>query len=252
MGQLDGKVALITGSGSGIGRATASIMAKRGADIVIQDINESGANETAAQVRALGRRAEAYVGDVSNVPRIRQIVADAEAAFGHIDILVNNAGVASDLCPLEEVTVEMFERSFAVHVKGAVFTTQAVVPGMKHRRTGKIVNISSMVTMIPFPNAATYNGAKGAVLAMAKGWAKEFAPWNICVNIVSPGYCRTPMVLDVQSSEMLAAKAKTVPFGRYGEPEEMASAIAFLASPEADFITGQVISPNGGSAIVGI
>ena len=252
MGVLDGKVALITGSGSGIGRATALIMAERGAEIIVQDINESGANETVGQVRALGRRAEAYVGDVSDVPRIRQIVADAEAAFGHIDILVNNAGVGSDRCPIEKVTEDLFERSFAVHVKGTLFATQAVVPGMKARRAGKIINISSILAMTPFTDLATYNGAKGAVLAMAKGWAKGFAPWNICVNVVAPGFCRTPMELDDLSSEMLAARAKTIPFGRFGEPEEMAYAVAFLASSEADFITGQVISPNGGSAIVGI
>ena len=183
---------------------------------------------------------------------MREIVATAEAAFGHIDILVNNAGVPSDRCPLEEVTEAMFERSFAVHVKGTLFTTQAVVPGMKARRVGKIVNISSIQAMGPFANGATYNGAKGAVLVMAKGWAKELAPWNICVNVIAPGHCLTPMVQSNDSPESIAEKAGTIPFGRYGQPEDMARTIAFLASPEADFITGQVISPNGGYTIVGI
>ena len=218
----------------------------------MQNISDAGANETTAQVRALGRRAEAFVGDVSDVARIRQIVADAEAAFGHIDILVNNAGVGSERCPIEQVTEDVFERSFAVHVKGTLFATQAVVPGMKARRAGKIVNVSSVMAMNPFPDAATYNGAKGAVLAMAKGWAKELAAWNICVNVVAPGLCLTPLVVTGQSPEAIAAMTEAVLLGRSAAPEEMGYAIAFLASPEADFITGQVISPNGGEAIVGI
>src|SRR3990170_1461012 len=173
VGVLDGKVALITGSASGIGRATALVMAERGADIIVHDVNGKGADETALRVRALGRRAEVRVADVADVAAMRRTVAESEAAFGRIDILVNNAGIPSDRCPLEDVTEAMFERSIGVHVKGTLFTTQAVVPGMKRRRYGKIVNISSIQGTVGYPNGATYNGAKGAVLAMAKGWAKE-------------------------------------------------------------------------------
>ncbi len=252
MGYLDGRVAMITGSGSGIGRATARLMAERGTDLIIHDQNEKGANETAEIVRGLGRKARVWLGDVSNVATMKKIVAEAEAHFGHIDILVNNAGIASDRCPIEEVTEAMFERSMAVHVKGTMFTTQAVVPGMKKRKFGKIVNISSIQGTVGAANGATYNGAKGAVLAMAKGWAKEFAPWTICVNAVAPGHCLTPMPMAKDSPAVLAEKAKSIPFGRYGQPEEMGYAITFLCSPEADFITGQVISPNGGYTIVGI
>ena len=146
----------------------------------------------------------------------------------------------------------MFYRSFDVHVKGTLFTTQAVVPGMKMRKFGRIVNISSIQAMGAFANGATYNGAKGAVLAMAKGWAKEFASFGISVNVVAPGHCLTPMPMSKDSPEVIAQKAKTIPFGRYGQPEDMGNAIAFLCSPDAAFITGQVISPNGGFAIVGI
>ena len=245
--QLDGLVALITGSGSGIGRATACILAERGASIIVHDINEAGAEETARRVREAGGQAEVAICDVADPAAMNRVVSDS--AFEHIDILVNNAGVASDRCPIEEVTVKMYTRSFDIHVKGTLFTTQAVVPGMKDRKFGKIVNISSIQATGAYANGATYNGAKGAVLAMGKGWAKEFAPWGINVNIVAPGHCLTPMPLAVDSPEVIERKAKTVPFGRYGQPEEMGYSIAFLCSPEAAFITGQVISPNGGFQI---
>lgn len=251
MGQFDGKIAMITGSGSGIGRATALIMAGRGADLVIHDVNEKGANETAEKVKALGRKAKVWIADVSNVAAMKNVVAEAEKHYGKIDVLVNNAGVASDRCPIEEVTEAMFDRSMSIHVKGTMFTTQAVIPGMKQRRYGKIVNISSIQGTVGSANGATYNGAKGAVLAMAKGWAKEFAPWNIAVNVVAPGHCLTPMPMAKDSPEVLAQKAKGIPFQRYGQPEEMGYAITYLCSPEADFVTGQVISPNGGYTIVG-
>jgi 3-oxoacyl-[acyl-carrier protein] reductase len=143
----------------------------------------------------------------------------------------------------------MFERTFAVHVKGTLFTTQAVIPGMKARGWGKIVNLSSIQGISGFENAATYNGAKAAVLAMAQGWAKEFAPWKINVNVIAPGHCMTNMPLSRDSPEELERQSKSVPFLRFAEPREMAYTIAYLCSPEADFITGQVVSPNGGFMI---
>ena len=249
---LAGRVALVTGCGRGIGRATALLLAQRGADVLVHDIDEAGARETAEGVSARGRQVHVGIADVADVQAMAEIVRAGQAALGHIDVLVNNAGVPSDRCPLEEVTEERFERSFGVHVKGTLFTTQAVLPGMKARRFGRIVNISSVQAMRAYGNSATYNGAKGAVLAMAKGWAVEFAPWNICVNVVAPGPTLTAMVERNDSPELREAKARSIPLGRYGTPEEMAQAIVFLCSPQADFITGQVISPNGGFAIVGI
>lgn len=250
MTSLAGRVALITGSGSGIGRTTALHLAARGATIMVHDIAAEGGRETARLITAAGGQASFWQADVTDVAAMRAVVAGGEAQHGHIDILMNNAGIVNDACPLEEVTEAMFERSMAVHVKGSLFTTQAVVPGMKRRRYGKIVNVASIHGLVGFPNNATYNAAKGALLALAKGWAKELAPFNIMVNIVAPGPIVTPMSQNKFSPEYFAERAKQIPLGRWGRPEDVAFAVGYLCGPESDFVTGQVLGPNGGVVIV--
>ena len=250
MSTLTGKVAMITGSGDGMGKAHAILMAERGADIVVHDIKADLVEGTAAAIRKLGRKAHVGVCDVADVAAVQRLVADATAAMGRIDILVNNAGYGQR-SETQAITEQDFDRMFAVHVKGSFFAAQAVIPGMKERRYGKIVNISSMWGMTGAPVAPHYCAAKAALLGFTKAWAKELAPWNIHVNAVAPGGVKSGGPIKLDNPEILKAKEARVPLKRYCEPVEIAYAVAYLASPEADFVTGQVISPNGGEVIVG-
>lgn len=250
MAQLEGKIALITGAGEGMGRAHALLMAERGADIAIADINREAAERTAGEVRALGRRAHVEVVDMADVDGVKAMAAGAAEALGPVDILVNNAGYGQRALTME-IDEADFDRMFAVHVRGSFFAAQAVVPAMKQKRSGKIVNISSMWGMTGAPVAPHYCAAKAALLGFTKAWAKELAPWNIHVNAVAPGGVRSGGPTKLDSAEVLRAKEEKVPLKRYCEPIEIAYAVAFLASGEADFITGQVVSPNGGEVIVG-
>ena len=152
---------------------------------------------------------------------------------------------------LEDISVDILERMFAVHVTGSFLCAKAVVPDMKLRRYGKIINISSIWGMTGHHTASHYCAAKSAMLGATKSWAKEFAPDNIHVNAVAPGGVLTPMPIKVQGMEKIRDKEKKVPLGRWATPEEISYSVAFLASSESDFITGQVISPNGGETIVG-
>ncbi|QQO13873.1 glucose 1-dehydrogenase [Bradyrhizobium diazoefficiens] len=249
MSESKRKVALVTGAGRGIGKATALVLGRRGFDVAVHDIDASTAVETVALVRKFGVEAESYAADVSDREAMHGVVATVESRFGQIDILINNAGISSDRCPVEKVTETMFQRSIGVHLAGTLWTTQAAIAGMKRRSFGSIVNLSSVQALVGWPEGATYNAAKGAVLALSKGWAKEFAPWNIRVNVVAPGHTETEMTVRNDPPELRAEKAKTIPLGRYAQPHEMGEAIAFLASDEASFITGQVLSPNGGFVI---
>lgn len=248
--RLDGKIAWITGSGRGMGKAHALLMAERGADIVVHDVLADEAHAVAAAVRALGRRAIVFHEDVSSPADMRALVAETERQLGPIDILVNNAGIG-DHKQIEEITPEAFQRMFDIHVKGTFFCTQAVVAGMKARNGGRIVNISSIWGMTGTNTASHYCSAKAATLGLTKAWAKELAPWKILVNAVCPGGVITEMPIKVQGMEKIREKEKKVPIGRWAQPEEISYSVAFLASDEAAFITGQAISPNGGETIVG-
>ncbi|MFO0997289.1 MAG: SDR family NAD(P)-dependent oxidoreductase [Alphaproteobacteria bacterium] len=243
-----GQVAFVTGSGSGIGRAEAILFAERGADVVVHDVDSKGAEEIARQVRAAGRRAHVIVADIADLPRMREEAKAAEQALGRIDILVNNAGISGKQLPLEDIDEAAFDRMFHVTIKGAFFLTQTVVQGMKARRAGTIINTSSDLAMLGSARMSHYASAKAAMLGLTKAWAKEFAPFGIRVNAIVPGVTDTPM----PSAETKQRWAEHIPLKRVGEPREVAYAVAYLASAEAAFVTGQVLSPSGGGVIVGI
>ncbi len=252
MSSLFGKVALVTGAGAGMGRSHASLLAERGADVIVQDVNEAAAAGTAAMVRGHGRRAFVLVGDVQKVAELKRGIGEAEAAMGRIDILVNNAGVAGRGLALENIDEATFDRMFGVHVKGSFFAAQAVVPGMKARRYGKIINISSNFAMGGSAFASHYAAAKSALSGLVKSWARELAPFNIMVNAVAPGLLETDLTRASIGLDRIRKMESEVPLGRLANPIEISYAVAWLASAEADFMTGQVIAPNGGVTIVGI
>ncbi|MFO1169712.1 MAG: SDR family NAD(P)-dependent oxidoreductase [Hyphomicrobiaceae bacterium] len=253
MGKLAGQVALVTGSAIGMGKAHAERLAQEGAALVLQDIDGTRLEATATELRAKGAEVHTIASDISDGPATSAAIEKVHAALGHIDILINNAGIFDHFGPIEDIPFDAWERMFDVHVKGSFVATKAVVPGMKQRRRGKIINISSVFGMVGSASHSHYCGAKGALLAMTKAWAKELAPSNIMVNAIAPGGVWTELsIAEMGGVEKVREREKTVPLKRWAQPEEIAHLALFLACHESDFITGQVVSPNGGSYIVGI
>lgn len=251
-GLLEGRTALITGSGSGMGRSHARLLAERGANVIVHDVDASGANETAGMVREGGGTAAVMVVDIRDVSGFRDALGASVAETGAVDILVNNAGVGGQGLAIEDIDEATFDRMFAVHVKGSFFATQAVVPGMKERGYGKIVNISSTFAMGGSEFASHYAAAKSALSGFTKSWARELASHKICVNAVAPGILETPMTLGSIGKERINSMISDIPLGRIAETIDISYAVAWLAGPETDFMTGQIVSPNGGVSIVGI
>ncbi|MDE0058530.1 MAG: SDR family NAD(P)-dependent oxidoreductase [Defluviicoccus sp.] len=242
---------MVTGAGGGMGRSHAVELARRGADVIVHDIID-GIAETAAEVRAEGCRAHELRLDIRDVAALKSGIAQAEAAFGPVDILVNNAGVSGRRLEFEDIDAETFDRMFEVHVRGTFFATQAVVPGMAARRYGRIVNISSIYAMGGSPWASHYASAKAAISGLTKCWARELAPRRITVNAVAPGFVVTGMTRGSNTEAQIAEREKGMPLGRLTRPEDISYAVAWLASDEAEMVTGQVVSPNSGETIVGI
>lgn len=249
---LEERVVLITGSGSGMGRSHAVLMAERGARVVVHDIDPGRVAGTADLVRAAGSPPYEICVDIRDTGALADAIAKTERDYGPIDVLVNNAGIGGRGLSLGDIDVETFDAMFEVHVRGAFFATQAVMPGMKARRAGKIVNISSNFAMGGCHFASHYAAAKSAISGLTKCWAREFAPFNVTVNAVAPGLLETNLTLGSIGRERIQAMAAEVPLGRIADPVEISYAVAWLASTETDFMTGQVISPNGGVSIIGI
>lgn len=244
---FQGLTALVTGAGSGIGRATARRLAVGGAAVVVQDIAAEAASETIALIEATGGTAHACICSVADEDALRACVE----ATGPVSILVNNAGVPGYNAPLEKIDYVAYQRLFDVHVWGTIAATRAVLPGMKALRSGRIVNISSNRGQVGFEASSHYGAAKAAVTGLAKSWARELAPFNILVNAVAPGVVRTGMTLGY-GEESVAAEAELNLVKRWAEPEELAEWIAFLVGPKGGYMTGQLLCPNGGDPIVGI
>ena len=251
-GSMAGRVALVTGAGGGMGGRHATMLAERGAGVIVLDRDQAAADATVAQVTQSGGAALAVSVDATDIPALQAAIRQAEADFGPVDILVNNAGIGGQGLAIEDIDAATFDAMVAINMKASFFAVQAVVPGMKERRYGKIINISSNFAMGGAAFASHYAACKSGLSGFVKSWARELAPWNIAVNAVAPGIIETGMTLNSIGQERIDALAAEIPMGRIGTLNDISWAVAWLASPEADFMTGQVISPNGGATIVGI
>ena len=242
---LTGKVALVTGASRGIGQATAIDLAKAGADIVVNFIgNEAVAQETVEAIEALGRKAIKIKADVGNADEVQAMVDEAVAVFGHIDILVNNAGITRDGL-LIRMKDSDWDDVLNINLKGVYLVTKAVAKLMVKQRAGRIINMTSVSGVTGNVGQANYAAAKAGVIGFTKTCAKELAARGITVNAVAPGFIETAMT-DVLPEKIKEGIAATVPFGRMGQPEEIASVVTFLASDFASYITGQVLNVDGG------
>lgn len=242
---LTGKVALVTGASRGIGQATAIELAKAGADVVVNFIgNEAVAQETVDAIEAIGRKAIKIKADVGNAEDVQAMVDEAVAAFGHIDILVNNAGITRDGL-LIRMKDSDWDDVLNINLKGVYLVTKAVAKLMVKQRAGRIINMTSVSGVTGNVGQANYAAAKAGVIGFTKTCAKELAARGITVNAVAPGFIETAMT-DVLPEKIKEGIAATVPFGRMGQPEEIASVVTFLASDFASYITGQVLNVDGG------
>jgi 3-oxoacyl-[acyl-carrier protein] reductase len=247
---LEGRIAIVTGGGQGIGGAVAKVLAERGARVVINDLNGESAGKKAEELRASGADAIAVQGSVINAADVRRMVEEATGHFGAVHILVNNAGILRPT-PVIDITEEEWDQVIAVNMKGTFLCCQAVLASMKADGWGRIVNLSSTAGKnISTVGGAHYTAAKAGILGFTRHLAKEVAGDGITVNAVCPGLIDTEMVRSTISDERLAAYIESFPIRRLGRPEEVGELVAFLASEQAAYITGASLDINGGDLMI--
>lgn len=244
MGKIDNKNAIVTGSARGIGRAIALELAKEGANVVICDVNLEAAIETSKEIEKLGRKSFAVKVDVTNYEEVENLIQKTKEEWGSVDILVNNAGITKDNLILK-MTPEDFDLVINVNLKGVFNGIKAVFPVMMKQKSGKIVNIASVIGLMGNVGQANYAASKAGVIALTKTAAKELASRGVCVNAVAPGYIQTPMT-DKLPDNVKEEILKLVPMKKMGQPEDVAKVVLFLCSPDSDYITGQTIVVDGG------
>jgi 3-oxoacyl-[acyl-carrier protein] reductase len=243
--RLSGKVALVTGSARGIGRSIAEAFGAEGAIVVVNDVgNDAGARETLAAVTGSGGNGTVEMFDVSEAAQVDAGVKNILAAHGRIDVLVNNAGITRDNLLLR-MSEEEFDAVLRVNLKGTYLLTKTVTRHMMKQRSGKVVNISSVVGMMGNAGQSNYAAAKAGIIGFTKAAARELAPRNITVNAIAPGFIRTAMTAGLPEAVQKAFLAQ-IPLGRFAEPREVAELALFLASDASSYITGQVVGINGG------
>ncbi|MBA7692473.1 3-oxoacyl-[acyl-carrier-protein] reductase [subsurface metagenome] len=242
---LSNRVAIVTGSGRGIGRAIALKLAEVGATVVVNDINET-VDEVAEEIKALNRQSLAIVADVSLASDVDRLVATARATYEKVDILVNNAGIARDQLVVR-MSDEDWDSVLNVNLKSVFLCTRAVLRHMIKQRWGRIINITSIVGIVGNPGQANYASAKAGIIGFTRTIAKEVASRGITVNAIAPGFIDTEMTQHIDEKRRQELMGR-IPLGYLGSPRDVAEAVAFLASEEARYITGQVLNVDGGMA----
>jgi 2-hydroxycyclohexanecarboxyl-CoA dehydrogenase len=245
---LAGRNAVVTGGASGIGRAIALRLARDGADVAVLDLNRTGAEAVAREIAGLGRRSLAVETDVGSAASVAAAVERVHGGLGPAHVLVNDAGIA-DFVPLLQMTEEVWDRMLRVHLKGVFNCTRAFAPDMVEATWGRVVNMASVAGLIGGPGLAHYSAAKAGIIGFTKAIAHELGPLGVTVNAIAPGMIDTPMLRAANvPEEIIRHTTERNPIRRLGVPDDIAAACAYLASEEAGFVTGQVLSPNGGAA----
>ncbi len=248
--RLRGQTALVTGAARGIGRAIALRLARDGADVAVLDVLADAARDVRLELEALGVKALALAVDLTRRPEVSRAIEQVLAQWGRLDIVVNNAGWDRMELFLDSEE-ETWDRIIAINFKAVLYVLKAALPAMVARGSGRVINIASDAGRVGSTGEAVYAGTKGAVIAFSKTLARELARHQITVNVVCPGLTETPLLQGIReqssrTARIIEAVTRAIPLGRVGRPEDVAEAVAFLASPEAGYITGQTLSVSGG------
>lgn len=248
MSDMKGKVALVTGAGSGIGRATALLFARKGARVLVADIVPEGGMETVRLIQAAGGEAVFIKADVSNAEQVRGMIAGAVETYGRLDYAVNNAGLEAQPAPTADCAEADFDRTVAVNLRGTFLCMKYEIQQMLKQGKGAIVNVSSMAGMVGVAGMPAYTAAKHGIIGLTRTAALEYSKAGIRVNAVCPGATRTPMVAQIIAAmpEIGKGMEENHPIGRIAEPEEIAEAIVWLCSDAASFVTGHALAVDGG------
>lgn len=248
MNRVKDKVAIVTGAGSGLGRAEAIMLAKEGAKVAVADINDQSGAETVAIIRAMGGEAAFWHLNVTAEKECADVIAQVADKWGKLDILVNNAGITGPDVPTESVNEADWDHIFAINVKSVLFMTKHAIPFMRKNGKGSIVNTSSVSGLVGDTEMTPYHATKGTIVIMTKKDAIQYAPEHIRVNCVCPGTVMTPLVKGLLADDphYLDNDINRYPLGYFGEPDDVAYAVLFLASDEGRFVTGAALSIDGG------